>query len=128
MTGKNGDVVYVTAVAINESEEIEDPRDARSSRRPFAQLTPTQQSQIKCRLDTNFQRWAARNAIGLLMEKGITDLPEPTLPAQTFAEQFVRAYCGIQSRAEMSEDSQTGFMARDAWREIMRLYSESDEN
>jgi len=125
MTGKNGDVVFLTVIAINDAEEVEDPREARRSRVPFSQMSPTQQSQIKCRLDTNFQRWVSEHGAAILIDKGVSDLPEPSRTPQAYAEDFVRLFCGVESRAEMGHDTQQGFMARDAWREIMRLYLDS---
>lgn len=116
-----GEVVMVTVWGIADDECLQDARKATRRSTPFYLLPPVKQSQIKCRLDEDFRKWTRLAAPGLLPAD---ELPEDMLTPIQYAEQFVRAYCQVESRSEMSHDTATGFAARERWREIMRMYDE----
>ena len=120
---KDGDAVYVACWAVDDDESVQHPAEARRrARKPFASMSAVQQSQIKCRLDAQFQEWCATEAAELLDPLAVADLPDFNDSPVVFAESVVRAFCGVSSRSEFSADTAAAFEARQRWQRMLRMY------
>jgi hypothetical protein len=79
--------------------------EAKKEKRAWDQLTPTEQAGIRCEED-EFYRFLIKD-----FPKGCAPLPAPDL---------VRAYCGVDSRAEFLSDTR----AANKWRELESRYQQ----
>jgi hypothetical protein len=119
-----GERVYIACWAVSEDEDLQDPREARKSSRVFSNIGPAQQSQIKCRLDRDFQKWC-RDFARLKLDPNI-DLPDFEFGPAEYAASVVRAWCGVESRTEFSQDNLHGLNARQAWIKMLRDFDTRD--
>lgn len=97
--------------------------------KPFNEMSPVQQAQIKCRLDRDFQVFCMDNLAHLMTVCGET-APELTddMDAKEMCEHIVRAFCGITSRSELNEDSRHGFDSRMKWALLLSYFEKSCQN
>lgn len=123
--GQNGAIVYLACWAINDDETLQRPEEARRrGRTPFNLRGAAQQAQIKCRLDDAFQEWCLAEAAHLLDPAVAEGLPAFEGGAPDYAAAVVRAFCGVASRSEFSEDTARGLLARQRWSEMLRRYDD----
>lgn len=123
--GQNGAIVYLACWAIDDDETLQRPEEARRrARTPFKLRGAAQQAQIKCRLDDGFQEWCLTEAAATLAPGATEVLPVFEDSPADYAAAVVRAFCGIASRAEFSEDTARGLTARQRWSEMLRRYDD----
>lgn len=107
---------FVLAFWLVEDNEVLTGRFRNGRKRPgFNAMGAAQQSQILCKTDPDFQEWAIRFAGG---ELGIE--PIPGEPASETAARIVRAWCGVESRAEFAMAD--GAIARERWADLLHLF------
>jgi len=119
---RSGEPLHMQCWLVDDDETLVRPKI------PFKDMSPVKQSQIKCRLDKDFQSFCADN-IAMLAALCGEDIPEVSTDTthQEFAENTVRLFCGVSSRSELNEDSRHGFDARMKWKLLLSLYERSPE-
>lgn len=101
----DGDLFTLALWLIDDQEEVVLPKVKKS----FAEISPTQQSQILCKSDSDFQVWV----IKLAKKRGF--VADGNALAYENAGNAVKFLCDIKSRSELSKDS----FAKAKWNELL---------
>lgn len=107
----DGEIFAIAIWLIDDDETVSTKRPKRA----FNELGAAQQSQILCKTDPNFQEWSIYH-VGPKFD--IHPTAEET-PAETSAR-IVRAWCGVESRAEFSRPE--GQIARERWFDMLHQF------
>lgn len=99
----DGDLFAIALWLIDDQEEVIKPKKS------FADISPTQQSQILCKSDLSFQVWVIK-----LAKKHGFSADSNALAAEN-AGNAVKFLCDVKSRAELSKDS----FAKAKWSELL---------
>jgi len=117
-----GETVFLACWSVSDQEEFEAPEVSKKKTRAFKNMGPAQQSQIKCRLDTDFQSWTLSFALRYLSPEEHKELPSWETSHSDFAAAVVRLWCGIESRSEFARATETGERARARWQEMLSMF------
>lgn len=117
--GRNGEIVVLACWAVDDAEAPLPAPAARSARTPWSAKSGTQQSNILCR-DPLFQKWACELAGPAL--SSAYGLPPPGEDRAAYAVAFVRAYCRVKSRSELTGSGPAALAAQNKWGHIVRRF------
>ncbi|WP_020038395.1 hypothetical protein [Salipiger mucosus] len=121
---KNGEILSLVVWPLNDEDQPDAP-SARKKRRSFDDLSPTAQSHILCN-DERFGHWLARREERFVQDPICrADLGHLRgVDAKSYAEHVLKIWCGIESRAELTHDTDRGRHARDRWSMMLSAYQD----
>ncbi|NDV52931.1 hypothetical protein [Salipiger sp. PrR003] len=121
---KSGEILSLVVWPIDDEDQPDVP-GARRKRRSFDELSPTAQSQILCN-DERFSNWLAKWEDRFVSDfacRADLDILRGE-DAKAYAEHVLKIWCGIESRAELTHDTDRGSFARDRWARMLEAYQE----
>jgi hypothetical protein len=118
-TRKTGELLFMATWAIADDERPTDPRKQRS-KKSFAELSPTQQSQLLSR-DHRFVEWLLMR-LNDLIDDGEGLHEEAEVNPEEFCKKVICCYCGITSRSEFKGEDEHAKHARERWSLLLEAY------
>jgi hypothetical protein len=112
--GDDGQMMTLACWPITEQEVIVPAK----AKRGFNQMTPTTQSQIMCKNDEEFQ------AFCFSIAESQEVYADPDAPADKLAAEVVYAYCGVNSRSELTKNE----AAKEKWNTLLTMFRRKSGN